>query len=710
MLGIFDDSNLLEDIVIDDDDLVNNIDLKMSISKVIKEKEINKDLEGEQKDCPKGDKKVIDIIENKEELEIEEVEITDDEIEEEAEITTNKSKKLEEQKKALKDLCKRVIFPVLSLLSRNIRYNDMTFIEIINKIETKELINNIMREKKIYTNNMLNIYDTLNKIMETNQEIINNIREIYRTAPADKIHSLISKHFIPSQDEKKNNAEIPTPIILVDEMLSKIDLKFWTTPKKVFEPCCGKGNFVMRIFDKFYQGLADEYKDIDERCRIIVEECIYYADITILNVFITTEILKCEVESKTGNRDREYKFNFNVGNTLELNIKDKWNFDKFDAVIGNPPYNSNGNNNTGNTIWQNFTKKSLSDWLIVGGFLVFVHPPRWRKPESERSKCKNMFKLMTNENQMLYLEIHNVADGNKIFKCGTRYDWYIIEKVKKYKETIVIDEYKNILNINLEEFEWLPNSNIEIIKDILSKNNNEKCPIIYNRSNYGSDKKWMTDIKTEEFKYTCIHSTPKKSIRYMYSKVNDKGHFGISKVIFGDSGVYNPIIDIIGDYGMTEHCMAIQVNNIHEAKKISKVLLCKKFDEILQSCSWSNYQIDWRLFTYFRRDFYLYFNDEIQPQQLQPQQLQPQQLQPQQLQPQQLQPQQLQPQQLQPQKTKPKKSIEIKNNYTLVELEAINITTLKEIAKLHNIKGITKYKTDTKNILAKLIYDKLNNK
>ena len=194
----------------------------------------------------------------------------------------------------------------------------------------------------------------------------------------------------------------------------------------------------------------------------------------------------------------------------------------------------------------------------------------------------------------------------------------------------------------------------------------------------------------------------------MYSKVNDKGHFGISKVIFGDSGIYNPIIDINGEYGMTQHSMAIQVNNINEAINISKLLLCKEFDEILQSCSWSNYQIDWRLFTYFRRDLYLYFNDKIQ---LQPQQLQPlQQLQPQQLQPlQQL--QQLQPQQIQPIKnTKTKKSIEIKNNYTLVELEAINITTLKEIAKLHNIKGITKYTTDTKNILSKLIYDTLNNK
>ena len=71
--------------------------------------------------------------------------------------------------------------------------------------------------------------------MENNNEIINNIREIYRTSPANKIHQLIAKHFIPSIEEKKNNAEIPTPIILVEEMLDKIPSEFWETPHKVFE-------------------------------------------------------------------------------------------------------------------------------------------------------------------------------------------------------------------------------------------------------------------------------------------------------------------------------------------------------------------------------------------------------------------------------------------------------------------------------------------
>ena len=69
--------------------------------------------------------------------------------------------------------------------------------------------------------------------MNSNDEIINNIREIYQNAPANKIHQLIAKHFIPSIEEKKNNAEIPTPINLVEEMLDKIPEEFWKSKNKV---------------------------------------------------------------------------------------------------------------------------------------------------------------------------------------------------------------------------------------------------------------------------------------------------------------------------------------------------------------------------------------------------------------------------------------------------------------------------------------------
>ena len=38
-------------------------------------------------------------------------------------------------------------------------------------------------------------------------------------------------------------------------MLDKIPLEFWTSIKKVFEPCAGKGGFIVDIIDRFMNGL-----------------------------------------------------------------------------------------------------------------------------------------------------------------------------------------------------------------------------------------------------------------------------------------------------------------------------------------------------------------------------------------------------------------------------------------------------------------------
>ena len=449
----------------------------------------------------------------------------------------------------------------------------------------------------------------MKNIIYDNQEIIDNIREIYYTAPSYKLRHLIEKHFVPTVEEKKHNAEVSTPVKLVDEMLDKIPLEFWESQKTVFEPCCGKGNFVLGIFDKFYTGLAKSYPDKYERCRVIMTKCIYYGDLIELNVFITTEILRCHVQSYCGLDELDYAFNKFVGNTLLININAEFNIKYFDGIIGNPPYNSSGDTATGNTIWQEFTKSSLNEWLTPGGYLLFVHPPGWRKPNTQRGKFTKLFDLMTRTNQMVYLEIHGVTDGQKTFNCGTRYDWYLIEKTGNYKETIVLDESGYLNKLVLTEWSWLPNANIERIRKILVHDGCEGCPIMQSMSAYEPRKKWMSHTQSTEFKYPCVHSTPKRGIRYMYSKVNDRGHFGVSKVIFGDSGIYNPIMDIDGKYGMTQHSMAIEVSNVEEAQSVFNAIVSKAFNEIIKSCLFSSYAIDWNIFKEFKKDFWKDFID-----------------------------------------------------------------------------------------------------
>jgi hypothetical protein len=80
--------------------------------------------------------------------------------------------------------------------------------------------------------------------------------------------------------------------------------------------------------------------------------------------------------------------------------------------------------------------------------------------------------------------------------------------------------------------------------------------------------------------------------------------FDYPKVIFGDSGIYNAVIDMEGKYGMTQHAMALRVDDLEMATELKKYIEGEEFKNILDACSWGNYMIDWRIFRYLKKDFY----------------------------------------------------------------------------------------------------------
>ena len=106
-----------------------------------------------------------------------------------------------------------------------------------------------------------------------------------------ELSKIIDKYLIPQEYEKKKNAEVSTPIKLRQEMLETLPPTFWTTKRNVFEPCSGKGGFLMDIVDKFMTGLEPTVHDEKERYRCIVEECLYFSDINDMNIFICRLLL-----------------------------------------------------------------------------------------------------------------------------------------------------------------------------------------------------------------------------------------------------------------------------------------------------------------------------------------------------------------------------------------------------------------------------------
>jgi hypothetical protein len=450
----------------------------------------------------------------------------------------------------------------------------------------KDLIDLIKEIINKYFDKKSNTYNISVQFKMSLQSLIDNPKELLE---------LINDCLKPKDIEKKKFGEVFTPINLINEMLDKLPKEVWTNKKfKWFDPASGMGNFTIAVYLRLMEGLKNEIKDIKNRKRHILENMLYMSELNKKNVLICKQIFDI---------NNEYKLNLYNGDTLKLKLFEIFKVKQFDIIIGNPPYNKD-NTGTGNSIWQLFVKKSINE-LKKDGFLVFIHPSTWRKPQSEKSKMKDYFRIMTHNNKLLYLEIHNSKDGIKTFGCATRYDYYILQKNKnENNKTIIKDEKGIINNINLLNYEWLPNYYFDKFNSLFHNNKEQQCELIFDCNIYETRRKWVSKIPSKEYKYKLINAITKKEIKYYYTNDNTKGMFGIKKIIFGTAGINEPLNDEIGEYGMTEHTMAIKYNTKIEAEKIIKCLKSKEFTELIHACNWSSFLLDWRLFTYFKKDFY----------------------------------------------------------------------------------------------------------
>lgn len=177
----------------------------------------------------------------------------------------------------------------------------------------------------------------------------------------------------PTNLERKNYDEISTPVSLVEKMLATIPENFWKNPQKVLDPCCGKGNFVLGIFDAFYAGLETSIPDSVERCECIINSCIYISDINPDNVDITAYMMSKHVLHKCGAIIPCSAMNTYIGDALTMDIKCIWNISLADiTVIGNPPYTVSISLRHSIPIYDKFV-----DTFIHARFLLFVIPSRW---------------------------------------------------------------------------------------------------------------------------------------------------------------------------------------------------------------------------------------------------------------------------------------------------------------------------------------------
>ena len=275
---------------------------------------------------------------------------------------------------------------------------------------------------------------------------------------------------------------------------------------------------------------------------------------------------------------------------------------KFDTIISNPPYQRPSKAiNSQQDYWPVFVKKSL-ELVKENGYICNIHPSRWRKPEH---------KLWSIRSKILYLEIHSKEEGQKAFGAITRYDWYVLKNDNKKRKAIVIDEDKKKHCMYLSRYPFLPNKNFSMVFALIGENDIEH--IEHSRSLYGSDKKTVYSSSKYDHrklngnnKYPIIHALNRKGVKLLYAK-QDIGHFGVPKVICSLGRYPYPINDYKGKYGMSQNNFGILINSKEEGDDIIKAINSEKFQIILSSTTWGNFQIEWRIFKYFKKNWWREF-------------------------------------------------------------------------------------------------------
>ncbi len=399
----------------------------------------------------------------------------------------------------------------------------------------------------------------------------------------------------PTKKEKNVRGEVFTPISLVNEMLDKLPENVWLNPHlKWLDPANGIGNFPVCVFLKLMGTLRDyndkeglDLRDEEIRRKHILENMIYVCELDKKNCLLYKILL---------GHDGKYNLNIHQGSSLELDIKNIWGFDKFDIIVGNPPYNKPKNSSLkggygGRSLWDKFVVKSVEEWLKQGGYLVFIHPPSWRKPEHY------LWDILS-QKQILYLNCISEKKSKIHFGCSTIVDYYVLENKNIYKNTEVYGQDEKTYNINLNEWDFIPSGCIYDIQKILGTNE-----VIYSRSLYGTDKKNVSRGKINEFKIQIIHNMTKKGYGYVYSNEN-KGQIGISKVILSFGRHQYPVNDWEGKLGMSQICYGLNISSKEEGDNIVNAINSDKFKNIIKYTKWSTFQTDWRMFKYFKPDFW----------------------------------------------------------------------------------------------------------
>jgi hypothetical protein len=399
-----------------------------------------------------------------------------------------------------------------------------------------------------------------------------------------------------NKTEVKSMGHVMTPISLVEEMLDTLPYEVWTNSNlKWLDPCNGVGTFFSVVIERLMKGLESFEPNEKLRYKYILENMIYACELQAKNLFLYLYAFDPK---------DEYALNVYCGSYLDEGFDNHmklWGVEKFDVIVMNPPYNdSNPNYGSAHTLWDKFVIKTVGQ-LVDGGYLCSIHPDGWRGLGKGFKDVKRVLK----SKQITYLEVYDRTDGVKMFGVQTAFDFYCLHNVQNTIFTKIRCQDGTVERADISKLEYIPNGMYKTFEKLIAKKN-EICCDVLRSCVYHTQKVYVNAEQTEEFKYPCVYTTLKDgSIKFKYSRDNTKGQFGIPKVIFSN-GTSMPIIDMDGEFGITEFSYAI-VDEPKNLPFIQKAMLHPEFIKLMSFSQGVKHRYNHSVIATFRKDFWKEF-------------------------------------------------------------------------------------------------------
>ena len=461
-----------------------------------------------------------------------------------------------------------------SLINNLYKYKKSDLEKII-----KILLEIINSSDELLRNNLNLIFDNIKKLMTKNDGIINDM--------SDKdIEEKIEQYLSVREEEKNKHGEVFTPTELIDEMLDKLPPSVWSNPDlKWLDPANGIGNFPMVAYRRLMIGLKKwEPNNKKRRSKHIIEKMLYMVEINPKNVKISKKI---------------FGSNANICCADFLEETDKcfrqFGVDKFDIIIGNPPFQdsiektvTNAPRKGGkNKLYERITIKCLS-LLNKNGYLLFVTPDNIMTGNTNKS-YQEIIKYNT-----LYISFNNIQ--KRYFpRIGQSMCYFLVEtstKNNKTKTQVNNQDNKTISII-------LKDRNINPVRDWTFETEKIFSEYITTVRNDSVYYRGTTESDYEGGKYTVIYLPNRDNI---YLKTNNEKlapGLGIKKIVlFETVPASNGIVDYNGEYGVGPHTIYIPFQSNTEGKLLERFFKSQIYRKLVDSSQTSHRYLKVTLISY----------------------------------------------------------------------------------------------------------------